>query len=101
MYVVLTDKGIRYTMFHELSTGGQTGLIPARLGGLRGEIAVFNVWNKGKRPHSFSLLGKKTGALRPGRKAEFSVALLRRGSFPYESTVDKGNRKFHGLFLVR
>jgi hypothetical protein len=100
VYVILTDKGIRYTMFHELSTGGTTGLIPAHLGGLRGEIAVFNVWNKGKRQHSFALLGKQTGALRPGRKAEFSVALVQRGSFRYESTLDKG-KKFRGTFLVR
>jgi hypothetical protein len=31
----------------------------------------------------------------------FSVVLLRRGSFPFQSTVDKGNPGFRGVFVVR
>jgi len=101
VYVTLTDKGIRYAMFHELSTGGQTGLIPARGGGVRGNVAIFSVRNAGKKRHDFALLGKKTPPLGPGHKASFAVMLLRRGAFPYESTLDKGKPGFRGVFVVQ
>jgi hypothetical protein len=101
VYVTLSDKGIRYAMFDVLQTGGQVGLVPARGGGTRGEVAIFTVKNTGKKPHDFAVLGKKTPALRPGRKSVFSVVLLRRGSFPFQSTVDKGNPGFRGVFVVR
>jgi hypothetical protein len=101
VYVTLSDKGIRYVMFDVLQTGGQTGLVPARGGGTRGEVAIFTVRNAGKKPHDFAVLGKKTPALPHGRKSVFSVVLLRRGSFPYQSTLDKGNAGFRGVFVVR
>jgi len=101
VYVTLSDKGIRYAMFDVLQTGGQTGLVPARGGGTRGEVAIFTVRNTGKKAHDFAVLGKKTPALKPGRKSVFSVVLLRRGSFPFQSTVDKGHPGFRGVFIVR
>jgi len=101
VYVTLSDKGIRYAAFDVLQTGGQVGLVPARGGGTRGEVAIFTVKNTGKKAHDFALLGKKTPALRPGRKSVFSVVLLRRGSFPFQSTIDKGNPGFRGVFVVR
>ena len=33
-------------------------------------------------------------------KAKFTVTLLTRGNFPYESTVDRNNKAFRGLFTV-
>ena len=101
VYVILTDKGISYTMFDEISTGGQTGLVPARGGGVRGQVAIFSVRNTGKLPHNFGVLGKKTGTLSSGRKSVFAVALTRRGVFPFASTLDKGKPAFHGVFTVR
>jgi hypothetical protein len=95
--VTLSDKGIRYRMFQLL----ESGLVPARGGALRGEVAIFTVRNTGGRPHDFAVLGKKTPTLRRGGKSVFSIVLLRRGSFPYESTLDKGNSGFRGLFVVR
>jgi len=101
VFVTLTDKGIRTTMFDELSTGGQTGLVPARGGGLRGNVAIFSVRNVGKKRHDFAVLGKKTPPLAPGRRDSFAVMLLRRGSFPYQSTLDRGKPGFRGVFIVR
>jgi hypothetical protein len=101
VYVTLTDKGIRYTIFDELSTGGQVGLVPARGGGTRGDVAIFSVRNEGKKRHDFVVLGKGTRPLAPGHRDSFAVMLLRRGSFPYESTLDRGKPGFRGLFVVR
>jgi hypothetical protein len=101
VYVTLSDKGIKYSMFDILQTGGQTGLVPARGGGTRGEVAIFTVRNTGRKPHDFAVLGKKTPVLRHGRKAVFSLVLLRRGSFPFQSTLDKGRPAFRGVFVVR
>jgi hypothetical protein len=46
------------------------------------------------------VLGKKTKVLKPGGRGQFTVSLLTRGNFPYESTLDKRNKAFHGLFTV-
>jgi len=59
------------------------------------------VRNVGNRPHSFPVLGKQTGLLRLRRTKSFSVALVRRCVFPYQSALDKGKPAFRGLFLVR
>jgi len=95
--VTLSDKGIRYAMFQQV----RTGLAPARGGGLRGEVAIFTVRNTGMKPHDFAVLGQKTPTLGHGRKSVFSVVLLRRGSFPFQSTIDKGKPGFRGVFVVR
>ena len=97
VYVTLSDKGIRYRMFELLASG----LVPARAGATRGEVAIFRVRNTGGKPHDFAVLGKKTPTLRRGGTSVFSVVLLRRGSFPYQSTLDTGNSAFRGLFVVR
>jgi plastocyanin len=65
----------------------------------RGTIVTFAAINEGKKPHNFTMLGKKTPILKAGGRAHFTVTLLTRGNFPYRSTVDKG-RFFHGLFTV-
>jgi len=101
VFVTLTDRGIRLTIFDELSTGGQTGLVPTRGGGTRGDVAIIRVHNTGKRKHNFAFLGKKTPPLEPGRTRSFAVMFLRRGSFSYESTLDRGKPGFRGVIVVR
>jgi hypothetical protein len=66
----------------------------------RGAIATFAAVNDGKRPHDFAVFGKRTKVLKPGGRGQFTVSLLTRGNFPYESTLDKRNKAFHGLFTV-
>jgi hypothetical protein len=83
--VELTDKGI--------IVGYQATMA-------RGAIATFAAINDGKRPHDFALFGKRTPVLKPGARGKFTVSLLTRGNFPYESTVDRKNKAFHGLFTV-
>jgi hypothetical protein len=84
IHVVVSDKGISVAYHAEEA---------------RGVIAEFEIVNKGHRTHSFSLLGKTTGHLKPGEKAAFRVTLLHRGVFTYRSTVDSG-AAFHGNFIV-
>jgi hypothetical protein len=95
--VTLSDKGIRYAMFDVLGSG----VVPARSGAVRGEVAIFAVRNTGRKPHDFAVLGRKTPTLRHGGGSVFSVVLLRRGSFPFRSTVDHGDPGFRGVFVVR
>jgi hypothetical protein len=96
VYVTLTDKGIQTKLFQQ--TYGQGGLVPTRAAA-RGNVAVFQVSNMGKKPHNFEVLGFKTPTLRAGKKYSFSLQLLRRGGFQYESTLDKG-KAFRGVFDV-
>jgi hypothetical protein len=97
--VNITDKGIN-TYFWAIATtgGGLTYVSQTYI--LRGEIAYFTVRNRGRKPHNFVALGRKTPNLRPGGKATFHLVLTARGAFPYESTLDKGNSKFRGVFTV-
>ena len=88
--VVITDKGI--TVVSPNPNSGDTG-------DPRGVIAVFTIVNKGKKPHSFTFLGKTTGEMRPGVRKLFTVFLLARGQFVYRSVFDRGNA-FRGIFTV-
>jgi hypothetical protein len=65
----------------------------------RGAIVTFDVYNGGKKLHSYGLLGKQTGAIKPKKWAHFTVTLLTRGRFPNGSTLDKGPA-FHGFYTV-
>jgi hypothetical protein len=100
LYVNLSDRGIQYTMYLVIAGYGQAGGLSIVHGAQRGQVAIVAVRNLGKRPHSFQLLGKTTGALLPGRSTEFIVWLLRRGVFKYQSTLDKGKAGFSGIFTV-
>ena len=95
IYVIVTDKGIKYTCGRRPAGGQPTLSVAQAL--LRGEVAIFDVKNKGKKPHNFVAFGKKTPTLRPGGHARFKVALIRRGKFPFQSTLDKGKRAFRGV----
>ena len=55
--------------------------------------------NRGKKLHNFTIFGRKTKALKPGQQARFRVMATTRGSFPYQSTLDKG-KKFRGHLSV-
>jgi uncharacterized cupredoxin-like copper-binding protein len=46
----------------------------------------FTVSNKGKIPHDFSIGGKKTKLIQPGKSATLSVT-LKKGSAAYKCTV--------------
>jgi hypothetical protein len=66
----------------------------------RGVIATFLANNFGKKPHNFTIFGKKTKTILPGHQARFTVTLTYRGEFPYKSTLDKGKKAFSGVFTV-
>jgi hypothetical protein len=65
----------------------------------RGVIVVFYVRNLTKTPKNFRFLGKQTKIIEPGKQAVLKVTLLKRGVFPYLSTVNP-SRKMRGLFFV-
>jgi hypothetical protein len=93
-----TGPGQRVTIFVRLT---DTGILVWDQGSMaRGAIATFAAINDGKKPHDFELFGKKTPLLKPGGRGQFTVTLLTRGNFPYESTVDRQNKHFRGLFTV-
>ena len=96
--VDITDKGIRTAMFH--TDGPKAKDYWAAYYALRGEVAYFVVHNRGRKPHTFAVLGKKTKPIRPGGNARFHVVLTKRGSFPFESTLDAGKKGFRGVFRV-
>jgi hypothetical protein len=66
----------------------------------RGVIATFLANNLGKKPHNFTVFGKKTKVIQPGKQARFTVTLTYRGRFPYKSTLDQGKKGFAGFFTV-
>jgi uncharacterized cupredoxin-like copper-binding protein len=47
---------------------------------------TFKVTNKGKLSHDFSIAGKKTALISPGKSATLTVNLAK-GSYPYQCTV--------------
>jgi len=98
VYVRITDNGIRMTTFESANRTGTPELILAAP--RRGQRAIFIVRNYGQKRHDFAVLGKKTRAISPGGKAHFSVNLLSRGAFPFQSTLDKGKTGFRGVFTV-
>jgi hypothetical protein len=66
----------------------------------RGEVARFTIYNKGKKLHNFKVFGKvRTKPIKPGRTATFIVPLLKRGVFPYMSTLN-ANKGLKGIFTV-
>jgi hypothetical protein len=66
----------------------------------RGQLVRFIVINSGHKPHNFSILGRKTPVLKPGRRAQFTIALMSRGAFQYMSTVSKADRRLTGVLTV-
>jgi hypothetical protein len=65
----------------------------------RGFTVTFHVVNKDTKAHNFAFLGKTTHVLAPGKSAQITVFLGRRGKYPYRSTVNPSVR-LKGLFSV-
>jgi hypothetical protein len=99
VYVNITDTGIRIVFLGPDIISGQQNLFPVSKI-FRGQWAAFQVHNLGKKPHNFAVLGKKTPTILPGRSARFFVSFLRRGAFPYASTVDAGKAAFRGVLTI-
>jgi uncharacterized cupredoxin-like copper-binding protein len=49
---------------------------------------TFKVVNKGKIAHDFSINGKKTPHVSPGKSATLVVTFAKKGKYPYKCTVD-------------
>lgn len=47
---------------------------------------TFTITNKGKIPHDFSIAGKKTAMIKPGKSVKLTVT-LKAGKYPYKCTV--------------
>jgi len=75
------------------SVAAMTGPVP------RGDYVSFRIFNRGHKPHEFSIFGKKTKVIAPGAKAHLFSVALSRGSFPYSSPIDKG-KAFRGFLTV-
>src|SRR4051812_31593491 len=106
--VVIDDKGITVHSFVGLGNQGlgqkgsenEPASLQALLGPIpRGDFLSFNVFNRGKKLHDFTIFGKKTPPIKPGRKAHLFAQAVRRGSFQYRSTLDR-SRSFRGYFTV-
>jgi uncharacterized cupredoxin-like copper-binding protein len=52
-----------------------------------GTTVVFKVTNKGKISHNFSIAGKKTPNLLPGKSATVTVTFKKKGKFAYLCTI--------------
>jgi hypothetical protein len=62
-------------------------------------IVVFYVKNLTKTPKNFEFLGEQSRPIAPGHQATLRVTLLRRGVYPYLSTLNP-SKKLRGLLLV-
>lgn len=98
VYVNISDQGIKLSSFLRGSLAGNTNLFVANPA--RGQYALFEIHNLGKKPHGFQVLGKKIRDVPPGALKSFRVYLARRGKFPYGSSLDKNSPLFHGIFRI-
>jgi len=98
VYFIINDKKIVYSIYRTAQGGGTSDLFLEKYV-VRGDVATFFVVNRGKKPHGFTFLGKKFKDLKPGHRAHFSTALVKRGAFPYRSLTDRG-KAFKGVFAV-
>jgi hypothetical protein len=97
--VQITDKGLKFTKFlgNADAAAAELELMPGPVP--RGDYIAINVLNMGKKVHNFTILGKKTPWIKPGRTAHLFVTAVNRGSFTYRSTLDKGPA-FRGQLTV-
>ncbi len=59
---------------------------------------VFKLVNKSKVAHTFAIAGKKSALIKPGKTGKLTVT-LRKGTYPYRSTV-RGQAKMKGVLVV-
>src|SRR4051812_40912984 len=74
--VVITDRGIRVFKFLESPNGPSVGVDAYRGPVPRGDLLHFKVVNRGTKMHNFTIFGRKTGTLKPGQAARFTVPAL-------------------------
>jgi hypothetical protein len=99
--VEINDKGLTLHPFVGVGTESDLGQnLQVLVGPVpRGDYLSFNVYNHGKKPHDFTIFGKKTPPIKPGKAAHLFAAATVRGSFPYKSTLDKG-KAFRGSMTI-
>jgi hypothetical protein len=100
--VLITDRGIKVSLFADaIGVNGEpepnTSLAVTRVP--RGGYLSFNVYNRGKKVHDFTIFGLKTPPIKPGGKAHLFSPANTRGAFAYRSTMDRGSA-FRGLITV-
>jgi hypothetical protein len=100
IFVLINDDGIylgKYGMI--INNKFAEDLVPLTTAVPRGDYVSFQVLNRGKNVHDFTILGKRTPRLKPGGKAHLFLTALTRGNFLYRSTLDKG-KSFRGYLSV-
>jgi hypothetical protein len=99
--VLINDKGIAVHPYVAVGSDSDLGQNLQVLRGPipRGDYLSFNVLNRGKKTHSFTIFGKTTSPIKPGGKAHLFVAATVRGNFNFGSTLDKG-KSFRGSIDV-
>ena len=98
VYFVANDNEVRYQIYRTTAGGGTDQLFLEKWV-LRGDNATFIFITRGKKTHELTFYGHKIGPLKPGKRARFNAALLKRGKFAYSSTTDRG-KGFRGVFPV-
>jgi uncharacterized cupredoxin-like copper-binding protein len=97
--VIIDDSKIQVQQFSQVGVG-PTATLTAMGGPIpRGNYLSFNIFNNGKKVHNFTVLGKKTKAIKPKGKAHLFIVANTRGNFVWKSTLDKGKR-FQGHLVV-
>jgi hypothetical protein len=97
--VVITDGGISASAFRQYVAGDSSSMETVKGPLPSGGLATFNIFNRGKKAHDFSIFGKKTPKLAPGRTAHLYFKLGAAGKFPYRSTLD-ASKTFRGFLTV-
>jgi hypothetical protein len=95
--VAINDQGIKIGFYSGTRTHDGYVAVPSQVP--RGDYLSFQIFNKGKKLHNFTVFGKKTKPIKPGGKAHLNSAAMVRGNFTYGSTLDKG-KAFHGSLNV-
>ncbi len=96
--VGIHDTGVHMGVQMQVEPGQYSYTSPNAV--LRGQIGDFQVHNMGKKAHNFSVLGKTTKAIPPNGTAIIHLQFLKRGTFPWRSTLDKNKKGFRGVIIV-
>jgi hypothetical protein len=98
--VVIDDGGITVHKFRQAGAGAGASLETLAGPVPRGDLLTFNVYNRGKSAHNFTIFGKATPTLKPGRNAHLYFAVKSAGRFLYRSTLDR-SKAFQGYLTVQ
>lgn len=89
-----------FTIGTYASTATHDGLIPFGGGHIpRGDFVNFQLINKGTQTARFSVFGRETQPVKPGKTGHFNVDALRRGRFPYMLSLS-GGKTYRGVLIV-